>query len=49
MGDRMENLNERLISQTHKIRFIDRKSTTCGKFPNEKYLTFEQTSILINH
>lgn len=30
MADRMENLNERLIQQTSKIRFIDRKSTTCG-------------------
>lgn len=30
MGDRMEQINERLITQTKKIRFIDRKSTTCG-------------------
>lgn len=30
MGDRMEQLNDRLITQTQKIRFIDRKSTTCG-------------------
>ena len=30
MGDRMETLNERLLQQTKKIRFIDRKSTTCG-------------------
>jgi septum formation inhibitor-activating ATPase MinD len=30
-GDRMEQLNDRLLDQTYKIKFIDRKSTTCGK------------------
>jgi len=30
-GGRMDQLNERLLDQTYKIKFIDRKSTTCGK------------------
>jgi hypothetical protein len=42
MGDRMENLNERLINQTQKIRFIDRKSTTCGKYSTSTGLIFRK-------
>jgi syntaxin 8 len=30
MGDKMDNVNDRLINNTQKIRFVDRKSSTCG-------------------
>ena len=30
MGDKMDQINERLITETKRIRFIDRKSTTWG-------------------
>lgn len=31
MGDKIENMNERLIKETRNIRVVSRKSATCGK------------------
>lgn len=32
MGDKMDNLNERLIKETRNTRVIMHKSATCGNF-----------------
>lgn len=32
MGDKMDNLNERLIKETRNTRVVMHKSGTCGRF-----------------
>lgn len=30
MDNKMDRIQERLINETKRVRFVDRKSTTCG-------------------
>ncbi len=30
MGDKIDRLQDRIVDETKRIRFIDKKSTTCG-------------------
>jgi hypothetical protein len=31
MEGKMDQIHERLVKETKRVRFIDRKSSTCGK------------------